>query len=158
MVIAIGQSEEDGAQDVNQWNEGSLVEEVLTEEDVVDKHIPLHLDLILKKDMRAAKDILEYVQKVPSMGSTIHKDEILRVYSYFQIGGEGIDSSLLDQGDPGKIRRSVKLMNLVFNTMVPRCDYLLTVFYSDVLNVSRPCWYAQLFLLYLGNHVASVEQ
>ena len=142
-VIAIGQSKEDGAQNEDLWNEVSL-EEDLTE-DVVVEDIPKHLEIIMKKDMSAAKDTLAYVQKYPLMGSTIHMHDILRIFSNFQIGGEGIDSSLLNQGDSDEIRRSVNLMNLVCNTMVPRCEYLLPFSYSDVLNVSRPYWYAQLF-------------
>jgi len=155
-LIAVGQFEEAGAQDVVNWNEEPLTDEVCTVEESVDEEVPAHLARILNKDLSGAKHSYKYVQDSPSTGSIIYKNDIRRVYSIFGIGGTGMDTSHLAPGS--EERRSVELMNLVCNFMVQGCDYLLMDSYTHVLNVSRPCWYAQLFLLYLANHVASKEK
>ena len=154
-MISIGRFDEDGDQDEENWNEvsGSVVD--FTEEvEEVEESIPPHLVRFQHKTTREAEDTWEFVRKRPSTGRISYSYVILTVFSMIQDEGEGCDSSVFDQGDEDK-KRSYKLTQLVFKTMVSQSPYLLTNSYCDVLNVSRPCWYAQLFFLFLGEYFAS---
>ena len=140
-----GQHEEEGALEENLWtdiNTGDILGFGLAPNIT----IAPELKAIIIKAGNIGKKTLENITAAPFTGKSTHSQQIERVNSEFNHRNN--DSDVPEN-------RTVGVVNLVFCTMIQKCPAMMMKEYCQVLNDSHPCWYAQIFFIFIAEYVLS---
>ena len=140
-----GQHEEEGAHEENLWtdiNTGDILGFGLAPNIT----IAPELKAIIIKAGNIGKKTLENITAAPFTGKSTHSQQIERVNSEFNHRNN--DSDVPEN-------RTVGVVNLVFCTMIRKCPAMMMKEYCQILNDSYPCWYAQIFFLFIAEYVLS---
>ena len=143
------QHEEEGAQEDDLWNDVNTSNILFYDRNLAPSfEIPTYLQAELNKFGNTGKTTLENITASPFTGKSTHSQHI-----------QGVNTEFLyrksDSVGSNKENRTVEVVILVFGTMIKKSPAMMMKEYCQVLNDSHPCWYAQIFFIFIAEYVLS---